>query len=225
MKLSTIKSGADPLKIHWRIDEWFPYLKEDARANLKRYHEELIKFNNAVNLIGVKTIPMSDAIHFADSILASQIITQSEKIDHIHDFGSGNGFPGLVLAILNPDMKVSTVDTDQRKSEFIKHIVGTLGLKNVEVLVRPVESLPEESVRFAVSRGFAPIAKAILLARKLFPTGGAYFHMKSEEWASEIAQIPTQLCSFWMPALLGDYRLPVGEVKFAVVKTERLDSI
>jgi 16S rRNA (guanine527-N7)-methyltransferase len=219
-----MKKGPEQIQIFWRIDEWFPDLPADVRAKLKQYHEELLKFNNTVNLIGVKTIPMADAIHFADSILAVKAITQSVTIDHIYDFGSGNGFPGIVLAILNPNIKVTTVDTDQRKSEFIKHVAATLALKNIEVLVRPVETLPEGSVKFAVSRGFAPIAKAVLLARKLMKPGGSYFHLKSEEWATEIAQIPTQLCTYWMPALLGEYKLPIGEIKFAVVRTDRLES-
>jgi 16S rRNA (guanine527-N7)-methyltransferase len=214
----------EAVQIFWRIDEWFPELSLETRQKLKKYHEELLKFNNAVNLIGVKTIPMADAIHFADSILACKVITQSATIEHVYDFGSGNGFPGLVMAIMNPKIKVSTVDTDQRKSEFIKHVANILGLKNIEVLVRPVEALPEGSIQHAISRGFAPIAKALLLSRKLMKPGGVYFHLKSEEWATEIAQIPTQLCTYWMPALLSEYKLPIGEIKFAVVRTEKLAS-
>lgn len=216
-------------EVLWRVPEWFPDLNPTVLEKLKSYHSELIRFNNTVNLIGVKTIPTADLVHFADSILAAKLIMQSvdgkpSPIDVIHDFGSGNGFPGLILAIMYPKLKVICVDTDQRKCEFLKHMTSHLKLTNVEVTTRAVEAFPENSVKWAVSRGFAQIPKAVLLTRKIIPLGGSYFHLKSEEWAAEIAAIPTQLCSFWSPALVGQYRLPVGEINFAVVRTDRIGS-
>lgn len=211
-----------PLQIHWRIDQWFPDLNPEIRAKLKKYHEELLKFNKTVNLIGVKTIPMADAIHFADSILACRAIAKAATIHEIYDFGSGNGFPGLIYALLFPQTKVYLVEIDGRKAEFLKHTISTLGINSAQVLIRAVESLPEKSVKYAMSRGFAPISKAILLARKVVANQGVYFHLKSEEWASEVGQIPTQLCSYWTPSLVADYKLPVGEVRFAVVRTDKI---
>lgn len=204
------------------MDQWFPDLSEETRVALKKYHTELLKFNKTLNLIGVKTIPMADAIHFADSILAARVIEKDLKFDEIYDFGSGNGFPGIIMAILMPTKKFHLVDPDSRKAEFLKTIISELHLKNVDVLVRSLENLPDSSVQCAVSRGLAPISKAILMARKVVPVGGVYYHLKGEEWATEIADIPTQLCSFWQPGLLGDYKLPVGEIRFAVVKTEKV---
>jgi 16S rRNA (guanine527-N7)-methyltransferase len=204
------------------VDQWFPDLSEETKASFKKYHTALLKFNKTLNLIGVKTIPMADAIHFADSILASRVIEKDLKFDEIYDFGSGNGFPGIIMAILMPGKKFHLVDPDARKAEFLKAIISELNLKNVDVLVRSLENLPDNSVQCAVSRGLAPISKAILMARKVVPVGGVYYHLKGEEWATEIADIPTQLCSFWQPGLLGDYKLPVGEIRFAVVKTEKV---
>ncbi len=215
------KSGSDALVVNWRIDQWFPDLDENSKKKLKTYHDELLKFNKTVNLIGVKTIPMADAIHFADSILASRVIAKDLKHDEVYDFGSGNGFPGIVLAILYPNKKFHLVDTDQRKAEFLKHIISTLGLKNADVFIRPVEAFPDGAIACAVTRGFASLSKALLMTRKIFPVGGVFYHLKGEEWATEISEIPIQLCSFWQPALLGEYKLPVGEIKFAVVKTEK----
>lgn len=222
MSNSQIKYGADAVGYPWRIPEWFPDIPSDQLIKLKQYHDELLRFNRSVNLIGVKTIPVADAIHFADSIMSSRLIAKSAKIDELYDLGSGNGFPGLVYAVLYPQTKVKLVDSDVRKCEFLKHTATSVGLTNVEVLIRQVEALPEKSIRFAVSRGLANIPKSLLMARKLVQIGGAYFHLKSEEWAKEIADIPTQLCSFWLPSALGEYKLPIGEIKFAVVKTEKI---
>ena len=210
-------------QIYWRVDEWFPDLSPEVKTRLKTYHDELIKFNRTVNLISAKTLFVADALHFADSILASKIIHGADpQMDQIYDFGSGNGFPGIVFAILYPSVKVVLVDTDQRKCEFLKHIAATLNLKNVTVENKNVESLPENSVKFAMCRGFASISKSILVTRKCMVKGGHFYHLKSEEWGIEVGEITSQLCSIWTPALMGEYRLPVGAVKFAVVRTEKI---
>ncbi|MCX7978379.1 MAG: class I SAM-dependent methyltransferase, partial [Bdellovibrionaceae bacterium] len=81
---------------------------------------------------------------------------------------------------------------------------------------------PQGSVEHCVSRGLANISKSILLTRKIVKSGGVFYHMKGESWANEIADIPTQLCSIWSPALVKEYRLPVGEARFALVKTTKI---
>jgi 16S rRNA (guanine527-N7)-methyltransferase len=215
-------SGSAALVLNWRIDQWFPDLSPALRASLKLYYTELLKFNKTVNLIGVKTLPHADAIHFADSILAQKLLANEIKATHVYDFGSGNGFPGVIFAMMMPGVKFTLIDSDLRKSEFLKHIVSLLKLKNAEVLIQQVEKIPEGSVQCAISRGFAPIAKSLLMTRKTFAKGGIYYHLKGEEWASEVAEIPTQLCSFWEPSLLGGYKLPIGEVKFSVVKSVKI---
>ncbi|QDK39566.1 16S rRNA (guanine(527)-N(7))-methyltransferase RsmG [Bdellovibrio sp. NC01] len=209
--------------IFWRIDEWFPDLSPETKTRLKTYHEELIKFNRTVNLISAKTILVADALHFADSLLAAKIITQSHpQIDKIYDLGSGNGFPGLVFAIYKPTTQVVLVEIDQKKCEFLQHMISTLGLKNVTVENKNVEALGDNTVKFAITRGFANISRTILAARKIMPKGGQLFHLKGEEWGIEVGEIPSQLCSIWSPSLVGEYKLPVGAVKFGVVKTEKI---
>lgn len=216
------KTAETPV-LQWRIEEWFPDLNKDAAKQLKIYHEELIKANRSINLISAKTIVLADVLHFSDSILASRIISRvSNKMDKIYDFGSGNGFPGLVFAILYPHIQVVLVDSDAKKCEFLKHMVSTLQLTNASVLNQTVESLPENSVHYAMARGFSSISKAILITRKVVVRGGLFFHLKSEEWGMEVSEIPTQLCSVWSPSLAGEYKLPVGAVRFAVVQTEKI---
>ena len=92
--------GGEAITIHWRINTWFPDLSEDVKKKLKILHDDLLKFNKTNNLISIKTIGHADAIHFADSILASKAIYSSMNIDEIYDFGSGNGFPGVVFALM-----------------------------------------------------------------------------------------------------------------------------
>lgn len=209
--------------IHWRIDEWFPDLSPDLRTRLKTYHEELIKFNRTVNLISPKTLFVADALHFADSILASQVIYKANpKIDKIFDLGSGNGFPGMVFALLYPQVQVVLIESDIKKVEFLKHLASMLRVGNCTVEHKTVESLAENSMQYVMARGFNSISKSILVARKGVAKGGAFYHLKSEEWGIEVGEIPTQLCSIWSPSLVGEYKLPIGAIKFSVVKTDKI---
>jgi len=209
--------------IYWRVNEWFPDLGPETLGKLKSFHEELIKFNRTLSLISAKTVFVADALHFADSINASKAIVDSHpQMDKIFDLGSGNGFPGIVMAILYPKVQVVLVDVDQKKCEFLSHVASLLGLKNVSVLNKNIETLEDGLVKYAVCRGFANISRTLLLTRKLMSKGAQLFHMKGEEWGMEVSEIPTQLCSQWSPSLVGEYKLPVGTVKFAVVKTDKI---
>lgn len=217
------EKGQEAIVIHWRLDAWFPELGENLLQKFKIYSEHLMKLNKTVNLISPKSYSASDQLNFSDAILASRVIFAAEaNLSQIYDFGSGNGFPGIVFALLYPKVSVVLVDSNKRKVEALRLIVETLGVLNVSILEKSVESLPEGSVDVAFARGFLTISSAILLARKIVPKGGRFYHLKGEVWANEVSGIPTQLCSVWTPSLTGEYKLPVGNVKYAVILTEKI---
>lgn len=114
------------------------------------------------------------------------------------------------------------MDSDERKCEFLKHVVKTLNLTNTEVQTKKIDLLPANCIEQAICRGFAPLPKALLMLRKIVSKGGVIYHLKSEEWAIEVSQIPTQLCSMWQPKMTAEYRLPVGDIKMFVVETAKI---
>lgn len=204
----------------WRIDAWFPELSSDIKKNLKIYFDEINKSNRAYNLVSPKTLLFADAIHFADAIIGSGPILKEIPLNStIFDIGSGNGFPGLVMAILSPKHKFVLLDADQKKCDFLKDLILLLRIDNCEVKNGTIESLEMNSVAYGVTRGLANISKCILMLRKCFRQNGSLYHFKTEQWSNEVAEIPTQLCSIWFPSLLHDYKLPIGAFKFAIVKT------
>lgn len=207
----------------WRLETWFPDLNPELQKQFKTYQEELIKFNKGVNLVPAKTIPFADALHFSDCILASRVITKANpRINEIYDLGSGNGFPGIVFAMLNPQIKVHLIDVDQKKCEFMKHIIASTHVRNANVLNQKVEDMKDGSMEFAITRGVASISKVIMTTRKSVPKGGVIYHLKGEQWGMEVSEIPIQLCSMWSPGLVGEYNLPIGEMKFSVIKTDKI---
>lgn len=208
----------------WRLNSWFPDLGAETHDQLKKFFLELLKFNKTINLISAKTEPVADAIHFSDSILSSRIVYKNiNNSKGLYDIGSGNGFPGLVYSILYPDQKIILLDSDERKCEFLKHVARVLVLNNVTVKNIKIEHMGPNSIEQAICRGFAPLPRALLMLRKIIKIEGSIFHLKSEEWAIEVSQIPIQLCSLWRPSLVGDYCLPVGDkIKMCIVRTEKI---
>ena len=207
---------------NWRIAQWFPDLSDLQQTMLRVYYLELLKFNPKINLISRRTEPEADQVHFADSIMAGKLILFRNKADTIVDIGSGNGFPGLVMAILSPDRKLVLLDKDQRKVEFLKHVAARVGLKNVTCFNGLLDAYPEASIECGVSRGFASLSGAVIAARKAFKIGGEYYHMKGSVWATEMAEIPTQVCSLWAPGLAADYRLPETSINLSLVVTKKI---
>lgn len=209
--------------IYWRVDEWFPELPEAVRSGFRVFNDELNKSNRFSNLVSPKTLQMADVIHFADSICGGRLILgEIAEGSTIYDLGGGNGFPGVVMAAIAPGCKFVVVDSDAKKCEFLRGLVTLLGLNNVEIRNGTIESLPLNSVEFGIERGLGNISKSILAARKCFKTGGTFYHFKGEQWSMEVGEIPTQLCSVWTPALVSEYKLPIGPVKFAIVKTIKI---
>ncbi|MCB0356582.1 MAG: class I SAM-dependent methyltransferase, partial [Bdellovibrionales bacterium] len=116
-------------KKYWRVPEFFPELSKEQQEKLLAYQTELIHFNGRINLISARTEQEADIIHMADCIKASQLILKGSQQKEIFDIGSGNGLPGIVMAILDAERKIVVVDKDARKMEFLKHLCSRLDLK------------------------------------------------------------------------------------------------
>lgn len=217
------KPVMDKPVFNWRLQEWFPNIPQKTLEDLKVYYDELQRFNSTVNLVSHKTLSFADALHFADSILCHDTVTEKlNKNAEVYDIGSGNGFPGLVLAIMSRDQKIVLLDIDQRKCEFLKQVISKLQLINVRVLNQKVQDLPANSIEQAISRGFAPLPKALLLLKKAMQKDGVFFHMKSDDWSQELAQLPTQLFSIWKTEQFGEYVLPTLGNKVFIIRTDKI---
>jgi len=144
------------------------------------------------------------------------------KGSDVVDFGSGNGLPGLLCAALSPEISFQLVDRDQRKLEFCKHLASVLKLTNVAFHRVDARSLPPDSIRYAISRGFASVTASLLLARPLFAMGGVFFMMKGESWSSELADVPPALFSAWKTEMIGQYALPETPAEFVVLQSTKI---
>lgn len=95
-------------------------VSRETMAKLEIYHALLLKWQRAVNLVGPGTIPAAWERHFADSAQLLELISVGAKI--LADLGSGAGFPGMVLAIMRPELEVHLVESDEKKAQFLRTV-------------------------------------------------------------------------------------------------------
>ena len=102
-------------------------VSHETHEKLKIYHDLLLKWQKAINLVSPKTIDEAWIRHFLDSAQIEQYV--SRESSHVVDIGSGAGFPGMVLAILRPDLEISLVESDERKCQFLRTVSRETGVR------------------------------------------------------------------------------------------------
>ena len=151
----------------------FTQVSRETIISLKKYENKLIIANKNLNLVGNTTIKDIWNRHFLDSAQVIDFIDKNDKT--LVDVGSGAGFPGLVLAILAKDkkisMKIKLIEKSPKKVKFLKDIISELHL-NAEVINQNVFVEPKKlSEDVIVTRAFKPM-KIIL----------ELIHNKAENW-------------------------------------------
>ena len=167
-------------------------------SKLLIYKELLIKWNNSFNLTSVTNKEIVTH-HFLDCLAVIPFIKSSTLLD----VGTGAGLPGIVIAIVNPDIKVSLVDKVGKKINFIKRIIAELEIKNIETYHERVELLTsEEKYDGIISRAFSNMEVFIKSTKHLIKRQGVWYGMKSKKilddemvsindpWALEKLDIP-----------------------------------
>lgn len=94
-----------------------PAVSRETIEKLEIYRDLLLKWQKAVNLVSPATLPDLWNRHFVDSLQLGPLVPSTTRT--LFDFGSGAGFPGLVLAILRPELAVHLIESDQKKSSFL----------------------------------------------------------------------------------------------------------
>lgn len=211
------------LQVNWRLAKWFPQLPKDVIDKLSLFNQELIKANKNLNLVSEKSLLHADLVHFSDALLAFESVYKKiNKNEPLYDIASGNGFPGVVIGLAYPDVKVHLVDSDQRRCDFLKKVVAITGAKNIFVIPLSAETLEEGTIEQAICRGYTTLSKAFLALRKSFKVNGVMYFMKASDWPAEISAVPTQLCSIWSPKLFHEYKLPATDSSFYVIAATKI---
>ncbi|MCK5340557.1 MAG: 16S rRNA (guanine(527)-N(7))-methyltransferase RsmG [Desulfobulbaceae bacterium] len=179
---------------------------DPAIDRLCRYYEELAKWNLKMNLVAKASAQEILENHFLDSLTLLPHIRSLSAPKNLLDVGTGAGFPGLALKTVCPDLAVTLVEPRQKRVGFLRHIVRTLGLDNVNIIEARLEPGPDKhknikgSFSIITCRALTRIDTFLELVKKYSPEGGMVICMKGpkgeeeiENWGREKAKIPFAL--------------------------------
>lgn len=151
---------------------------------LEIYLATLKKWNKVYNLTAINEDSEIITKHFFDSLSVNGFIQNSQRI---LDVGTGAGFPGLILALFNPDKSFVLVDGVSKKISFLQEMIGKLNLKNVmAVHIKVEEYKVTEQFDIIISRAFAEIKKMIKLTKHLIKANGKFIAMKGPDVINEL---------------------------------------
>ncbi len=149
---------------------------------------ELADWNTRINLTAITDPAEAVDKHLLDSLA----VLPHLKGLAVADVGSGAGFPGLPLAIADPDRRFCLIESTGKKASFLRHVVARLELPNVEVVAERAESFrPPASFDSVVARALGPLADFIRVAGHLAARDGRLLAMKGRVPEEELKAIPT----------------------------------
>lgn len=163
---------------------------EDAVQKLAQYIELLSKWNRVYNLTAVRDSRQMVDLHVLDS---ASVVHRLAGVTRLLDVGTGAGLPGIPLAVLRPDVRVTLLDTVAKKTTFVRQAINELKLNNAAVVTDRVEKYrPPELFEVVISRAFSDLKDFVENAGHLLERGGQMFAMKGVFPHDEIARLPPQ---------------------------------
>ncbi len=167
------------------------FIKELEKINIKltaeqldkfeKYYEILITENEKYNLTAITKKEDVYLKHFYDSLTLTKIIDLNNQ--SLCDIGTGAGFPGIVLKIVYPTLKVTLLDATEKKCKFLQKIINSLNLKDIEVINERAEifsKVNREKYDIVTSRAVAPLKHLLEYSIPLVKINGYYIAMKGE---------------------------------------------
>jgi len=163
-------------------------LSERQQQQLLDYLALLIKWNKAYNLTAVRNPDEMVSRHLLDSL---SIVAHLGDADSWLDVGSGGGMPGIPLAILFPHKRITTLDSNGKKTRFQTQVKLELKLDNLQVIHSRVEAFrPERPFAGIVSRAFSSLEDFTTWTRHLGDTHTRWLAMKGLHPADELVALP-----------------------------------
>ncbi|MBS1157467.1 MAG: rsmG [Proteobacteria bacterium] len=167
-------------------------LTREQQEKLLAYVALLAKWNKTYSLTAIRESERMVAHHLLDS-LAPLPHLSGENL-RVLDVGSGFGTPGIPLAIARPDWQLVLLDSNHKKTTFLRQALLELQLPNVTIVTERVESYrPEALFHIITSRAFADLAEFVRLTRHLLAPGGQWAALKGVYPFEEIAQLPAEV--------------------------------
>lgn len=178
---------------------------------------ELEKWNRHVNLTAIKGPKDIARKHFLDAVAIQSYI--HSRSGQFLDMGTGGGFPGLPVKLLNPEIRMVLMDASRKKINFLKHVIRMLGIDGIEAIHGRVDELHNDGAsagRFhgILARGLADLERLAEMAAPLLAPSGVLYALKIPGAGKEITVgLEHSFFITW-----DDYELPDGNEKRSLAR-------
>jgi 16S rRNA (guanine527-N7)-methyltransferase len=196
-----------------RLLQPFIELDEMRLAAISKYIDLLLKWNARINLTAIRGPEEIVQRHFGESLFAAKHILAEKPAKTAIDLGSGAGFPGVPFALLAPEVEVTLIESNQKKSTFLKELIHLLGLRNVKVFSGRAESYPQ-SADVVMLRAVEKFEQALPLAFRLVSLGGRFALMIGASQVDLAKDLVTE--AQWREPLA----IPIGHSRVLVIGTK-----
>ena len=199
-------------------------LDSSGIPSLLRYGELLLEKNKVMNLTAITEPADVATLHFLDS--AALLALADLKGKTVVDVGTGAGFPGMPMKILEPSIQLTLLDSLGKRITFLQEVCDNLGLTDVQCVHARAEEFAAEhrqSFDFAVSRAVANLSVLGELCLPLVKPGGYFLSMKSVESGQELeaAKKAIQILGGRVERT-ADYQIPGTDVTHRVIFIKKI---
>lgn len=164
-------------------------VSRETYNNLKSYQSLLTEWQEKFNLVSNNSLNDAWERHFVDSVQLWKFIPETTR--NILDFGSGAGFPGMVLAVVGkektPYLKVSLVESISKKTLYLKEVADKLGV-NVEIINDRIENIPAQKADVITSRAMTSLNGLLGYAYRFCKPDTICIFPKGKKYAEELAE-------------------------------------
>ncbi len=165
-------------------------LTEKQISQFMRYYELLVEWNSFMNLTGITEFDEVMKKHFIDSLSLIKAFDLKEDALSLIDIGTGAGFPGLPLKIAYPNLKVTLLDSLNKRIKFLDEVITQLGLENIDTVHGRAEDFAKpdklrEKYDICVSRAVANLSTLSEYCLPFVKVGGYFVSYKSEKISEE----------------------------------------
>ena len=162
-------------------------VSRETRHRLEIFVETLERWQKAINLVSRSTMEGAWKRHILDSAQIVPLIPSTAET--LADLGSGGGFPGLVIAAMRPDLRITLIESDARKAAFLGEVGRRMGLENQpKIAISRIEAAPPAVADIVTARALAPMKQLLHWAqRHRKDTAICLFH-KGKGWQAEVEE-------------------------------------
>lgn len=197
-------------------------IKEKQYVKLEEYYKFLIEHNKKINLTSITEKEDVYLKHFYDSLTLVKAIDIS-KCKDVCDFGTGAGFPGVVLKIIFNNINLTLIESSNKKIKFLQQLIEKLDIKDVIIQNKRVEEYKENKFDLVTCRAVSSLATIAEISSNIVKINGYFIPMKGdiEEEAKKIGKI--NLLGFVLEKVI-KFKLPIENSKRSLVIFKKINN-